>query len=310
MIMNRTLRMKFRNFFLFVSIIFLNTMLLQCYEYNCSIIAVFQNEAPYMKEWIEYHHMIGVDHFWLYDDTSTDNWREVLHPYIEQGLVEVTDWSEPRRKGSPWPEPQKQCYREGLKKAQGVSKWVALIDIDEFILPMADKSLTDCLEKRFSKASGIYITWRNFGTGRVSLNPHEPILFKLTSASAKFHCRNNVGKSIVRPEDVEIDALWFVHHCPPKTGKIYMDGDGNLIPFVKNDMSNAVHHDTYLRLNHYFTRDENWFKEVKLGRKLRRGWDGQEILALNKEFSFMKDFAIKRFIKKNYAQKSKEIWGE
>ena len=38
------------------------------YQYEVSICAMYKNEAKYILEWIEYHLMIGVDHFYLYNN--------------------------------------------------------------------------------------------------------------------------------------------------------------------------------------------------------------------------------------------------
>ena len=60
--------------------------------YYLSIATIFRNEAPYLKEWIEYHLMMGVDHFYLYNNMSEDNYLEVLNPYIEHDIVTLVDW--------------------------------------------------------------------------------------------------------------------------------------------------------------------------------------------------------------------------
>ncbi len=41
-----------------------------------SIISLFRDEAPYLKEWIEFHRLIGVDQFHLVNNNSTDNYRK------------------------------------------------------------------------------------------------------------------------------------------------------------------------------------------------------------------------------------------
>ena len=37
-------------------------------KYNVAICAIFKNEEPYIKEWIEFHKIVGVDHFYLYNN--------------------------------------------------------------------------------------------------------------------------------------------------------------------------------------------------------------------------------------------------
>jgi hypothetical protein len=63
--------------------------------HRLAVAALFRNEARYLEEWIEYHLMVGVEHFWLYDDSSTDDWRDVVAPYADAGLVDVVDWPIP-----------------------------------------------------------------------------------------------------------------------------------------------------------------------------------------------------------------------
>ena len=41
-------------------------------------------------EWIEFHRLVGVERFFLYDNGSTDDHREVLAPYVEEGIVTCT----------------------------------------------------------------------------------------------------------------------------------------------------------------------------------------------------------------------------
>ncbi len=63
------------------------------HKHEFAVCAMFQNEAPYLKEWIDYHHnVLGATYFYLYNNESQDNYEEVLAPYIEKGLVELIEW--------------------------------------------------------------------------------------------------------------------------------------------------------------------------------------------------------------------------
>ena len=46
--------------------------------------AIFRDEAPYLAEWIAFHRLVGVEHFFLYDNGSTDDPRAVLDPLIAE----------------------------------------------------------------------------------------------------------------------------------------------------------------------------------------------------------------------------------
>ena len=56
------------------------------------ICGIFRDEADYLAEWIEFHHLMGVSHFHLYQNRSTDNWEEVVEPYVQAGLVTIVPW--------------------------------------------------------------------------------------------------------------------------------------------------------------------------------------------------------------------------
>ena len=55
--------------------------------YDLAVVAIMKNEAPYVKEWLDYHLAAGVNHFYIYDNESPDNFKEVLQPYIDAGIV-------------------------------------------------------------------------------------------------------------------------------------------------------------------------------------------------------------------------------
>lgn len=56
-----------------------------------SICMIFRDEAPYLKEWIEFHRLAGVDHFDLCNHRNQDNYLDVLTPYMKKGVVELTE---------------------------------------------------------------------------------------------------------------------------------------------------------------------------------------------------------------------------
>ncbi|MBR2734192.1 MAG: glycosyltransferase family 2 protein, partial [Selenomonadaceae bacterium] len=42
------------------------------FAHDLAIAAILKNEGHYIKEWLDYHLLAGVDHFYLYDNDSTD----------------------------------------------------------------------------------------------------------------------------------------------------------------------------------------------------------------------------------------------
>ena len=52
------------------------------FPYNLAVAAIFKDEAPYLREWLDYHLLAGVEHFYLYNNDSTDDYAEMLKPYV------------------------------------------------------------------------------------------------------------------------------------------------------------------------------------------------------------------------------------
>src|SRR5277367_3568367 len=57
-----------------------------------SLCSLFKDEAKFLKEWIEYHLLIGVDHFYLYNLESSDSSKKVLREYVSRGIVTLINW--------------------------------------------------------------------------------------------------------------------------------------------------------------------------------------------------------------------------
>lgn len=235
----------------------------ECGEYKYQIAAclMFQNDSFFLKEWIEYHRMIGVQHFYLFNNGSTDNYLEILDPYLQSGVVELFHYpfigynQEEHNKIQSW------IYCNGIASAYGETKWLAIIDTDEFIVPMGSEPLINILN-RYENYGGLYINYLMFGTSHVkNIPPGKLIIETLT------HCAEApqaFGKSIVRPERVsgcsDPHRMWY--HSP------YVHVDTKFRTF---DWTPPGIADDVLLLHHYYLGDENHAIQVKYPR--RKKWN-------------------------------------
>ena len=106
---------------------------------------IYRDAASYLAEWIEFHRLFGVERFFLYDNGSTDEHGEVLAPYVEEGVVTVHDWPMPfagrHGKGRALPRAFDDCLRTHRVDA----RWIAFMDLDEFLFSPAGTPLPDLL---------------------------------------------------------------------------------------------------------------------------------------------------------------------
>ena len=122
-------------------------------KYHLSLCTVFRDAAPFLREWIEYHLMVGIEHFYLYNNFSQDNYSEVLQPYIDRGCVTLVDF--------PQTPAQKPAYRHFLEHYKTETDWVSFLDIDEFLCPLKTDSIPEWLQ-RFNGYPVVMFYWRMF----------------------------------------------------------------------------------------------------------------------------------------------------
>lgn len=262
-------------------------------KFDLSICAIFQDEAPYMREWIEFHRLVGVEHFWLYNNNSTDNYAEVLAPYIHEGVVELIEWPSDR---NDWDSfcfsVQPRAYTDAVKRARGVSKWLAILDLDEFLFSPIQNNVAKLLNREFSSCAGVCVNWQLYGTSFIySIPTNKTTIEMLTLKAETKYPRNLLYKSIVQPKYVT--ECLNPHYCNyvPKVWHVNTRHER-----VDPNNNHAIVVDK-LRINHYWARDEMYSETIKIPRYEKFGngskesvWD--EVSRLNK----VTDGAILKFV--------------
>lgn len=231
------------------------------YQYEVAACLIFQNEAEWLKEWIEYHKLVGVEHFYLIDNASSDDFMSVLKPYLKTGEVEL--FHDSRISASQAEHNAVQCgnYEKVLGLASGRVKWLAIIDADEFIVPLKGNSLPSLL-KRYEKYGGLYVNWLEFGTSHVEKIPKDRLMIEMLTRCSKQP--RPLGKSIVRPERVS--------HCTDPHRMWYHPPYNHVNSDFKTFDWNAPVAKNKILVHHYMTRDLDHLTNVKYPR--RQIWRG------------------------------------
>lgn len=133
-------------------------------KYNLSICAIFKNEAPYLKEWLEYHLLFGVDHFYIYNIGSSDSYEAVLKPYVRDGVITLINWPEvfgyqDDNTAYKWAlSTQIPAYENAVNfRAKDHTKWLVFVDIDEFLVCPEGTDIIEILDK-YDSYPGISFT--------------------------------------------------------------------------------------------------------------------------------------------------------
>lgn len=127
-------------------------------RYKVSICCIFKNEAKYLKEWLEYHLLIGIEHFYLYNNFSDDQYMDILNPYISKDLITLIDW--PVKQG------QMPAYKHWHDNFRNETGWVSFLDVDEFICPYYEENIYNWISK-FKNYPSVLVYWKMFGTSGI-----------------------------------------------------------------------------------------------------------------------------------------------
>lgn len=188
-------------------------------KYCFSICSLIKNEENYLKEWIEYHKLVGVDHFYLYNNGSRDRTKEVLAPYIKEGVATLINW--PNRLPSYleddalWALTVQLPAFENAAKYQAIkdTKWLAVVEIDEFIVPVNARSIPEVLAN-CEDFPGIQVMSDYFDASRDRQVPKRKLVVEtveMTNAPEQ-KIERSVEKVILKPEQYT-SFTWPPYKC-------------------------------------------------------------------------------------------------
>lgn len=218
-----------------------------------AVALIAKNEAPYIKEWVEFHHKQGVSHFFIYDNESEDNLHEVLKPYIDSGLVTYRLIRGRVR--------QRDAYNMALSKCRRRFKYMAILDADEFLFVRKDADVcnynlyefVDRFMSSHKDTGGLAVNWCVFGSSGHLTKPEGGVLENYTMRAEDDFPINLHIKTICDP--AKTMCFNTVHYPTYRRGFYNFDEEGNIVPGAFTEKV----HIKRIRINHYFTKSREEF---------------------------------------------------
>ena len=266
-------------------------------KYDVSICAIFKDEAPYLKEWIEYHKLIGIDHIYLYNNNSSDDFELMINSYIESGFVTLVDW--------PYDYAQLKAYEDCLEKNRKDTKWLGFIDIDEFINLQEANNIKEFLAT-FVKYPSVLLHWRMFGTSGNLTEDRGLVIERYTSCWPEL-C--HIGKSFL---NCDFDGFkvtsphWFIEYEKSFFGVPLFPIDDRKVIFngiiCKQFFNKLIFGKPKAYINHYWSKsyERYYFKDfirtdvyseaLEMNRRNSHQFEFHELK------NYDKDYSIQRFL--------------
>jgi len=201
--------------------------------YNISLCTIIKNER-YLEEFIIYYKVIGVEHFYIYDNESTPSIKERLNKPYFNDCCTIIDF--------PGKVKQPEAYTHCLQNYGKETTWLIFVDGDEFILPKKHNNLIEFLNE-YNDAHAIGINWVFFGSSYHDKKQDGFLIDKYRFCSKE---QNNHIKTILKPEytDNYVDPHYFKIKDPNK----YIDCKRNIITSAFNtNLTTDI-----IQINHYY----------------------------------------------------------
>ena len=230
-----------------------------------AIVLIVRNEADHIAEWARFHACAGVRQFFVYDNGCTDATIPILRETLGDAVT-ITPWNQKFRDARRGHEIHNQvlAYAHAVRNFGAGFRWMAFIDVDEFLIPKQAADLPTALA-HLEGCRSISLPWHMFGRNGHEVAPKGGVI-------ANYTRRNPNPMSRVkglRNFKIIVDPC---HVTALKVHEMWVDGvadtcndqgatstsAGRELPFFYS----ADH----IQLNHYYTRST-----AELQAKIARG---------------------------------------
>ncbi|KAK4763694.1 hypothetical protein SAY87_013132 [Trapa incisa] len=280
-------------------------------KYEICACTMLWNQASSLREWIIYHSWLGVGRWFIYDNNSDDEIKEVIDELnLENYNVSRHIW--------PWIKTQEAGFSHCVLKARKDCEWLAFFDVDEFFyfpfprrrsnkLGIPGKGSLRALVANFSTYSSVPVVeirtaCHSFGPSGLTSHPPQGV-------TAGYTCRLQQPerhKSIVRPDALDSTLLNEVHHFRLKEGFRYFNVPGStaVINHYKYQVWETFRAKFYRRVSSYVV---DWQENQNAGSKDRAPGLGTEAIEppnWRLQFCEVWDTGLRDFVLANFADDS------
>ncbi len=222
-------------------------------RYNISICTLITDENEPLKEWIEYHRLVGVDHFYIYyNGRKKESTKQALKVFLTSGIVTFIPWLEssmisPKTEGHIWAlSTQIPAFENAIYvRAARETEWLAILNPNEFLVPPKNDMILDVLQN-YKNSAGIYLYSDCYDSSEKG--QYKELLIENTEIiepPALENPNKEVVKMIFKPALCR-GFNWAPYKCTFK-------GDDQAVMVPRNE----------LRINHYAFRGQLYIENIK-----------------------------------------------
>lgn len=228
--------------------------------YKFCICSVFKNESHILEEWLLHYIYHGVEHFYLVNDNSNDNFETITNKYANYITLFHND-VQTKNVGR-----QTMIYDQYFRPILNQSKWFAILDLDEFLYSPGDTHLPTIIEK-YNNYGQLRINWLHFGSSEHLHQPQSVVEGFMKRAQIDSTKPYYSYKTIFQGNSL---ISFGVHANNVNGAEIYLKYEETAIPD--------------LIINHYCIQSQDFFMKIKSTRGDINNWFDHQNLQRNLDY--------------------------
>jgi len=229
--------------------------------YNVSVLAMFKNESWIIKEWLEHYLQEGIEHFYLIDNGSDDDYLDKIQPYIVNGKITLIKDPYRQKLGT-----QDILYNKHfLKQIKEETIWIIVADMDEYIYARNGfKTISEYLSSVPPTIGKIVLPWKLFGSNGIITHPNKIIPVFTQRQSDKDYLQysklNRLGYSKTIARTTNLNNVKTHDQCI-SSGEVVFSDYTSSSDYLRYDSAKQ-----FLHINHYTHLSLQYYNEIKIKR--------------------------------------------
>jgi hypothetical protein len=229
-------------------------------RHGIAIVLIVRNEGAHIAEWARFHRLAGVRAFFVYDNGCTD---DTIPALLSEVPATVIPWNQKLRDGRRGGEFHNQvlAYAHAVRNFGGDFRWMAFIDVDEFLVPATDLP-TELAA--LDHATSLSLPWHMFGRSGHMTAPQGGVIANYTRRSADPMGADGGVRNFKMIVDPCVTRAVKVHEMLAPDERTWN------VAGVESTLSRRKEPSFYaagrIQLNHYYTRSD-----AELRAKITRG---------------------------------------
>ena len=215
---------------------------------------------------IEYNHYFGISRQVYYFMSALEGVYEILREYEKEKLIELRPWAIPNianfeLAGEIWNRDQRGIISDCFLRYREAAEFIIVHDSDELIMFPGGPKLKSTIESLYN-AEAAFLHLPAFKTSVQAAKEMANFNYAKTMKNIKITSETTTGKSIYRPERVEIVGVHSTLHFNQSRKMVYVDRNVGIVSHIRDwefhdnidDTLNVSDRNHYKLMIKYFTK--------------------------------------------------------